>query len=68
MHDSSPLSFGDDGPVRLPGRDRRRPGSELCAWLVLERKALLARWEGLCSEMEAIDRRLEELDAMIVRG
>ena len=30
-----------------------------------EREVLLARWEGLCTELEAIDRRLEELDTLI---
>ena len=66
MHDSIPVfpepRRRQEGlpPLRLEAYDG--PGS-----YEQERSALVAHWRLLCEEMQVIDRRLEELEALVAR-
>lgn len=63
MYDSIPLF-----PVaRRRSRDaiERATRLEVHSSYERERDALVARWRTLCDEMEAIDRRLDELELLI---
>lgn len=69
MDDSLPLypfPPGGSAPhaARWPSRIAPAP-FELHAGFERERSALADYWRRLCEEMEAVDRRLDELDALL---
>ncbi len=68
MHDYLPLFPEEAGQLHpIPRLRLVTPpsGGDCQLGYLREREVLLSRWEGLCNELEAIDRRLEELDLLI---
>lgn len=71
MDDRLPFHPSEPGthsaPPQIRWRRRNAPAPiELHAGIERERSALAEHWRQLCAEMERIDRRLEELDSLLL--